>query len=96
MITNLKQVNSLQKQYGYYQYQKLINSGQIWKFEGSIGREAMSLLKIGICYLPLKATFDYYNNRIPSRLELKEGTKGTKTNSIIFWNKVNNGEALIF
>jgi len=35
---------------------------------------------------------DYYGNRIPSRKELKRGTKGTFQNCVNFWNRVNSGD----
>lgn len=57
--------------------QRRINAGSIWLFEGSAGREAMDLLEAGYCMLPKRATRDYWGNRIPSRDELKPGTKGT-------------------
>ena len=82
---NHKRITKLQKEINFYHMQELINNGQCWIMEGEIGREAMHLLTIGACMLPKKAFFDYYGNRIPSRDELKEGTKGTYKNSVKFW-----------
>lgn len=59
------------------QMQKLINSGMAWKLEGSFGREAMALLESGDCILGLKGHYDYYGNYVPSRFEVKSGTKGS-------------------
>ena len=56
--------------------QALINSGQAWHMEGSIGRRAMELLDAGLCELGEKAFFDYWGNKVPSRFEVKAGTKG--------------------
>jgi len=88
---NHSTIKKLQKEYGFDGMQNLINSGTAWKLEGSVGREAMSLLDSGACMLPLKGTFDYYGNRIPSRSELKTGTKGTYKNSLNFWQGVVDG-----
>jgi len=33
------------------EYQKLINTGQAWRFEGAIGRTAMELIERGYCCL---------------------------------------------
>jgi hypothetical protein len=67
---------------------------EVWKFEGSYGRQAMSLLEEGACFLPDEPTYDYYGNRLPSRNELKPGTKGTLENSINFWTSVIEGEII--
>jgi hypothetical protein len=58
-------------------YQSLINSGTAWRLEGSVGREAMSLIDSGICALGTEGFTDYYGNRIPSRHEVLAGTKGS-------------------
>ena len=57
--------------------QKMINSGQAWKMEGSVGREAMSLLESGDCILGEEGHKDFYGNYVPSRTEVKAGTKGS-------------------
>ena len=59
------------------EYQKLINSGQAWYLEGSIGREAMNLINNGYCYLGLTGHKDFYGNYVPGRYEVKPGTKGS-------------------
>jgi len=91
MLTFIK-IKQLQKLHGYTEIQEQINSGQIWKFEGSVGKNAMNLLESGACMLPKKFTFDYYGNQLPSRDVLKAGTKGTFKNSQNFWQKVVDGE----
>jgi len=85
-MLHYKTIQTLQKLEGYSEIQALINSGEIWKFSGSEGRNAMQLLEIGVCMLPKKATFDYYGNRIPSRTELKQGTKGNFLKYSNDWN----------
>lgn len=58
-------------------YQDLINSGMAWKLEGSVGRTAMSLIELGQCVLGEEGHRDYWGNYVPSRTEVKSGTKGS-------------------
>jgi hypothetical protein len=58
-------------------YQSLINSGQAWRMEGSVGRTAMSLLESGDCVLGEQGYRDYWGNYVPSRYEVEPGTKGS-------------------
>ena len=90
MIT-IERITELQKQYGLISAQNLVITGQIWGFEGSVGRTAMHLLEIGILMLGEEPTSDYYGNGIPARTMLKEGTKGTLGNSQKFWGMVDAG-----
>ena len=57
--------------------QKMINSGICWHLEGSVGRYCMDMIRGGYCYLGLKGHRDYYGNYVPSRFEVKKGTKGS-------------------
>ena len=57
--------------------QELINSGTAWKLEGSVGRAAMGLIEAGECILGEVGHYDYYGNYVPSRTEVKSGTKGS-------------------
>jgi hypothetical protein len=57
--------------------QGLINSGTAWKLEGSTGRRAMDLINSGHCILGEKGHRDYWGNYVPSRTEVKPGTKGS-------------------
>jgi hypothetical protein len=59
------------------EYQRLINKGLAWHLEGSIGREAMRQIEAGNCVLGRKGHFDYWGNYVPSRYEVKAGTKGS-------------------
>lgn len=58
--------------------QNLINSGKAWIFEGHVGRVCMQAIEEGACLLGNVPHKDYYGNRIPSRTEVKEGTKGSR------------------
>ena len=61
----------------YYQaLQRAINSG-MWSLQGSYGRTMMDALQMGKCMLGLKSARDYWDNRIPSRIEVKDGTMGS-------------------
>lgn len=68
--------------------QELIETGLAWHFEGSVGREAMSFLKCGACFLPETPFKDYYGNEVPSREWLEPGTTGTLENATEFWNNI--------
>ena len=57
--------------------QDLINSGKVWKLQGSYGRIASQLIESGHCVLGKKGHRDYYGNYVPSRTEVKPGTKGS-------------------
>ncbi len=88
---NYHTIKRLQKEYGYSDLQESINCGDGWKREGSYGRAMMYSLESGMCMLPKVAHFDYYGNRIPSRDDLKKGTKGTYQNCLRFWQGVEEG-----
>lgn len=91
-MINTQRITTLQEDYGYIGMQAMINDGSAWKLEGSVGRHAMSLLESGVCMLPKKAHYDAYGNKVPSRDELKKGTKGTYQNAKRFWERVCCGE----
>lgn len=59
------------------QAQSLINSGLGWHLEGAIGRCLMDFISAGRCCLGHQAHSDYWGNRVPSRDEIKPGTKGS-------------------
>ena len=88
---NNQTIKKLQKIYGVNDIQDQINSGFVWKLEGSVGRFAMSMLECGACMLPLVNMVDYYGNKIPTRKQVKNNTKGSYKNSIGFWEKVVDG-----
>ena len=86
-----KKINELQKKYGYDHWQDMISKGTIWGMEGTAGRTAMELLEMGVCYLPKMSHEDYWHNRVPSRNDLQDGTKGTMGNATKFWLTVLDG-----
>jgi hypothetical protein len=57
--------------------QNLINSGDVWRLEGSMGRAAMELIEAGECMLGEVGCYDFWGNYVPSRHEVKAGTKGS-------------------
>jgi hypothetical protein len=57
--------------------QRFINAGQ-WSFQGTYGRTMMAAIDAGVCLLGPNPARDYYGNRIPSRDEVKPGTKGSR------------------
>jgi hypothetical protein len=58
-------------------FQKMIDNGSVWRLQGSYGRQAMELIKSGQCILGPEGFHDYWGNYIPSRFEVKPGTKGS-------------------
>ena len=58
--------------------QGLINSGECWRLQGHYGREAMRMINAGLCMLGEVGHRDYYGNYVPSRTEVKSGTKGSE------------------
>jgi len=58
-------------------FQELINSGTAWKLEGSVGRQAMALIRDGKCMLGEEGHIDDWGNYVPARHEVKVGTKGS-------------------
>ncbi len=58
-------------------YQHLINTGQAWKLEGAVGRQAMELIEAGVCALGESDYRDYYGNHVPSREQVQAGSKGS-------------------
>lgn len=61
----------------YCALQVAVNDGAAWKFQGSVGRNLMESINEGAILLGRKPAADYYGNRIPSRDEVKPGTKGS-------------------
>ena len=58
--------------------QRLVNSGLVWRLEGHMGREAMRLIEAGMLMLGREGCRDYWGNYVPSRTEVKTGTKGSR------------------
>jgi hypothetical protein len=83
MTFTIKDVNNIETDsdvvdpVDYYQsIQRAINAG-MWSMQGSYGRAMMEAIKDGKCLLGLKSAKDAYGNVIPSRLQVKDGTKGS-------------------
>ena len=91
MIT-IEKIREFQKGYSITQTQEMIESGQIWKMEGSMGRFAMQCLEAGICFLGESPRYDYYGNFVPPRGMIEEGSKGSLLNAQNFWQRVEDGD----
>ena len=63
-------------------FQALINNGMVWKMEGSMGREAMNLIREGACVLGHESFRDYWGNLVGSRYDVVEGTMGSEEYAI--------------
>lgn len=75
---NVIEGNEASSEMEYFsEIQKAINSGYAWKFQGSYGRSMMDAIESGNCMLGNNDAYDYYGNRIPSRFQVKDGTKGS-------------------
>jgi len=48
--------------------QALINSGAVWKLEGSMGCSAVALINSGDCILGEQGHYDYYGNYEPGNI----------------------------
>ena len=57
--------------------QASIDSGQCWMMEGSMGRAAMEMLKMGACVLPEVRHKDYWGSTVPSRNDVEPGSAGS-------------------
>lgn len=84
----LKEIRKKQIELGFDKMQNIIDTGSVWHMQGSMGRDAMSLLESGACMLPTKPRKDAYGNVVPSRTQLMNGTKGTLLNSIRFYENI--------
>jgi len=60
----------------YLAMQRTINSG-MWGMQGSHGRAMMEAISAGLCMLGKDEARDYYGNPVPSREQVKAGTKGS-------------------
>ena len=81
-MLSIKDINNIESEDGVDEYelyasiQRAINGG-LWSLQGSYGRTMMQAISDGWCLLGTESFNDYYGNRIPSRTEVKEGTKGS-------------------
>jgi hypothetical protein len=59
--------------------QRIINDGNGWRMQGSMGRSMMAAIEAGICMLGERPTQDAYGNGIPARSMVVDGTKGSRS-----------------
>lgn len=64
--------------------QRMISSGAGWSLQGSYGRAMADAIEAGECVLGPSGVRDYWGNYVPSRDEVKPGTKG----SILYANRI--------
>lgn len=88
----LERIHELQAEYGLTSAQNLIDSGDIWSFEGSVGRSASNMLEGGIVMYPDERRRNYYGSTVPARSDLNDGMSGTLGNSQRFWSLVEAGD----
>lgn len=62
----------------YPTIQELIDSGLAWRLEGHVGRQCMAAIEAGAAMLGEEGHRDYWGNYVPSRYEVKPGTKGSR------------------
>lgn len=76
-VNNIETDSDIVDPVNYYtSIQRAINAG-MWSMQGSYGRAMMQAISDGKCLLGLKPAKDAYGNVIPSRLQVKDGTKGS-------------------
>jgi hypothetical protein len=76
-INNIETEDEVDELEYYQSIQRAINA-KAWSFQGSYGRAMMEAISAGKCLLGKEPCNDYWGNRIPSRYEVKEGTKGSE------------------
>lgn len=59
------------------QMQRLINSGDAWRLEGSYGRACMENIKSGLLMLGYAPHKDYWGNIVPRRGVVADGFPGS-------------------
>ena len=58
--------------------QNLIDNGNAWLLEGSVGRQCMAAIEQGNAVLGRTRNRDYWGNTIPARTDVIPGTKGSQ------------------
>ena len=76
-INNIETEDDIDELDYYRSIQRAINA-KSWAFQGSYGRVMMQAISSGKCLLGKEHAFDYYGNRVPSRYDVKDGTKGSE------------------
>lgn len=62
----------------YGSLQRQIDSGVIWRMEGTVGRGAMAAIEAGKVMLGEQRRKDFWGSLVPSRDDVKPGTKGSR------------------
>ena len=75
-INNIESDEEVTREEYFQSIQRCINSG-MWGMQGSFGRAMMDAIKSGYCMLGTSDASDYWGNHIPSRDQVKPGTKGS-------------------
>ena len=75
-INNIEADDAVDEYELYASIQRAINGG-MWSLQGSYGRTMMQAINDGWCVLGTKSCNDYWGNHIPSRDQVKAGTKGS-------------------
>jgi hypothetical protein len=75
-ISNIEAEDDVDEYDYFASVQRAINVGS-WTFQGSFGRTMMDAIVTGRCLLGTKEFRDYYGNPVPSRDQVKAGTKGS-------------------
>tara|TARA_R110002050_G_scaffold150400_7_gene277130 strand:- start:2889 stop:3206 length:318 start_codon:yes stop_codon:yes gene_type:complete len=83
---NESKIRLLQKQYGFKLYQDLIDSGEAWKIGGEITKDCKNAINSGACFLAYKSYHLNIFNSIPSRYQVKRGSKGSVEASKKYWS----------
>ena len=76
-VNNIETEEDIDELEYYQSIQRAINA-KSWAFQGSYGRVMMQAISSGKCLLGKEHAFDYYGNRVPSRYDVKDGTKGSE------------------
>lgn len=58
--------------------QTLVNTGLAWELEGYVGRTCMDAIQNGDVMLGVDRFTDYYGSLVPSRTDVRPGTKGSR------------------
>lgn len=72
-------------------YQALVDSGDAWRLEGSVGRTAMDMIEKGLIMLGEQGHRDFWGNYVPSRTEVEPGTKGSPEFVALYRESVEDG-----
>lgn len=67
-------------------YQALIDNGQAWLLEGSVGRTAHDLIQAGKCRLGPERFKDYWGGIVPAHDDIEPGSPG----SLSYWEEHRN------